>query len=319
MITDLNIDEFKNAGYKEKIECVCPHCQIKFMRRKKQIYFNFKYRNQTVVYCSIHCFNCRKETRKENILVNCANCGKDTSLKLDKRKKFKNSFCCHRCAAIYHNSHCKPFKHGPQKAWPRCTAKVLGQRKEFFEVMDLNSIKRKLGIPTSTKLACRKPRYPLTQVCKICSNSFFDTRRKTCSLECLTLSLSKAGKTSAKTQSEFRRSKNESMFFDLCQEKFQNVLSNASIFNGWDADVILQDEKIAILWNGKWHYSKITKKHSVAQVQNRDKIKRKEIVSAGFIPYVIKDMGKFKPKFVKDEFQKFLSFVIDITYSDYSI
>ena len=33
-----------------------------------------------------------------------------------------------------------------------------------------------------------------------------------------------------------------------------------SIFNGWDADIILTDLKIAILWNGKWHYEKLTKK-----------------------------------------------------------
>lgn len=38
------------------------------------------------------------------------------------------------------------------------------------------------------------------------------------------------------------------------------------MFNGWDADIIIEDLKIAILWNGKWHYEKITEKHSVSQV-----------------------------------------------------
>jgi hypothetical protein len=82
-------------------------------------------------------------------------------------------------------------------------------------------------------------------------------------------------------------------------------LVNEPIFNGWDADVILPIQKIAILWNGKWHYEKITKKHSVEQVQNRDKIKLDEINHLGYDSYIIKDLGKFNKKFVENEFHKF--------------
>ena len=81
------------------------------------------------------------------------------------------------------------------------------------------------------------------------------------------------------------------------------------MFNGWDADIILPDLKIAVLWNGKWHYEKITKKHSVKQVQNRDKIKIQEIIQTGYKPYIIKDMGKYKVNFVKDEFEKFQKYI----------
>lgn len=73
-----------------------------------------------------------------------------------------------------------------------------------------------------------------------------------------------------------------------------------------DADVIIEDLKIAVLWNGKWHYEKITEKHSVVQVQNRDKIKISEIKKAGYIPYIIKDVGKNKKAFVESEFKKFI-------------
>lgn len=100
------------------------------------------------------------------------------------------------------------------------------------------------------------------------------------------------------------RSKNEIYFANLCISEFKNVLTNAAIFNKWDADVIIQDYKIAILWNGKWHYSKITAKHSVKQVQNRDDIKIKEIKNAGYVPYIIKDMGRENKKFVEQEFEK---------------
>ena len=81
------------------------------------------------------------------------------------------------------------------------------------------------------------------------------------------------------------------------------------MFNGWDADVILPDLKVAILWNGKWHYEEIMEGTSLKQIQNRDRIKLKEIRKAGYEPYVIKDMGKHNPQFVKEQFETFLSHV----------
>ena len=107
-----------------------------------------------------------------------------------------------------------------------------------------------------------------------------------------------------------RRSKNEIYFAELCIKEFKKVLLNENIFNGWDADVIIEDYKIAVLWNGVWHYKKITRKHSVKQVQNRDRIKIKEIKKKGYIPYIVKDMGKHNKKFVESEFDKFLNIQI---------
>ena len=103
-----------------------------------------------------------------------------------------------------------------------------------------------------------------------------------------------------------KRSKNEIYFCELCEEYFSNVEHNKPIFNGWDADIIIHDIKYAVLWNGKWHYEKITEHHSVEQVQNRDKIKIKEIQNYGYTPYIIKDMGKYNPNFVEEQFNIFL-------------
>ena len=140
----------------------------------------------------------------------------------------------------------------------------------------------------------------LTKKCSLCSKEIatYHKNQRFCSRSC-------AGKFSIQIQKEFRRSKNEMYFAELCFEHFKNVKTNDPIFNGWDADILLEDFKIAILWNGKWHYEKITKLHSVEQVQNRDKIKIKEIAGAGWIPYIIKDMGKFNKKFVKNKFEEF--------------
>lgn len=92
--------------------------------------------------------------------------------------------------------------------------------------------------------------------------------------------------------------------------EFKSVLCNKKIFNGWDADIIINDFKLAVLWNGIWHYKKIAKKHSLLQVENRDKIKLKEIINCGYTPYIIKDMGKENKQFVLNEFEKLKQYLI---------
>ena len=76
-------------------------------------------------------------------------------------------------------------------------------------------------------------------------------------------------------------------------------------FGGVDDHIIIEDIKCAVLWNGKWHYEKITKSHSLEQVQNRDKIKIDEIKKAGYVPYIVRDMGSQDEKFVENEFRIF--------------
>lgn len=105
---------------------------------------------------------------------------------------------------------------------------------------------------------------------------------------------------------EKKRSKNEILFYQMCTEHFEDVRHNEALFDGWDADVLLMNEKVAVLWNGKWHYEKLTKNHSVQQVQKRDQIKIKKITEAGWMPYVIKDMGRYNGAFVQEEFERFL-------------
>jgi len=161
----------------------------------------------------------------------------------------------------------------------------------------------------------RKLKKLVEKSCKLCGKDFQPRIRRQlfCSKLCAcrfnvyhVIDLSRAGRRSAEKQSESRRSKNEIYFYELCDKKFEHVEHNKSIFDGWDADVIIYDLKIAILWNGKWHYEKITENHSVEQVQTRDKIKIQKIQATGYRSYVIKDMGRYDPEFVEKQFQLFL-------------
>lgn len=151
-------------------------------------------------------------------------------------------------------------------------------------------------------------------ICNNCNDIFIRNwnkrNSKFCSRRCCTIYNNKtlnlasiAGLKSAKSQN--RRSKNEIYFYNLCKDIFDDVLHNEPLFNGWDADVIIRSIKIAILWNGIWHYKQIKKDSSLIQIQNRDNIKINEIIKCGFKPYVIKDLGKYDEFFVKKEFEKF--------------
>ena len=163
--------------------------------------------------------------------------------------------------------------------------------------------------------------------CLMCSMEFTSKRKKQklCSMNCsinyqrtdenkekAKLNGQKGGKISAHSQQ--RRSQNESYFAELCESYFgkENVITNEAIFDGWDADVIIPSKKIAVLWNGAWHYKQIMKNQSLLQVQTRDNIKMKVIEKHGYTPYVIKDMGKYKPEFVKEQFEIFMMNMNDV-------
>jgi hypothetical protein len=115
------------------------------------------------------------------------------------------------------------------------------------------------------------------------------------------------GAKGGKHQNTNRRSKNEIHFSNLCKSHFKVVLDNPKMFNGWDVDVVIDDIRVAVLWNGPWHYKpNLRSNHSLVQIQNRDRFKVENIKKCGYFPYVIKDMGKESISFVQSEFQKFL-------------
>lgn len=61
-----------------------------------------------------------------------------------------------------------------------------------------------------------------------------------------------------------------------------------------------------------WHYKQIMRSQSLLQVQTRDRIKVAIIKKYGYTPYIIKDMGKYKPEFVKEQFEIFMMNINDM-------
>lgn len=243
----------------------------------------------------------------------CLFCFKALPYKLNNRKIDKRQIYCNSVCYALHANKDKRGKPSGTKNKTKLIACIAC--KTTHEVSIHRAIKdftcsgcsiKKLREKTERKNITNRERYSLT--CVSCLQDFThqNKTKKTCCDECKTSLLRRAGMKSAHIQSNKKRSRNEILFAEMCLHKFKNIKTNQPMFNGWDADIILEDHKIAILWNGAWHYKKITKKHSLKQVQNRDSLKIKEIINMGYTPYTIKDMGKFNEDFVKNQFDIFI-------------
>jgi hypothetical protein len=127
-------------------------------------------------------------------------------------------------------------------------------------------------------------------VCKFCGSNASSKKRENfwCNEKvCVRLRRSEIGKICSAKQP--RRSKDEIKLYDLLTPFF-DLSHNIPIANGWDADIILKDHKIAILWNGPWHYKEMGfSNHSLKQVVNRDCIKIEEFEKLGWSILIYQD------------------------------
>ena len=258
---------------------------------------------------------------------NCLKCNKEFKLELTEKQyssgKYKK-FCSRSCAnsRVISNDTKKKISNSLIKnteSHNKCdnlqNSKLLKSNNVFNESKKSKYIKRICRV-CNKEYTLNKDEfaYSTPNVCSTECKVYMKKHRKEFLSEETIRKLSLAGLKSCSIQAENRRSKNEIYFCDLCEKYFNNVSHNESIFNGWDADVIIEDIKFAILWNGKWHYEKIKKEHSVKHVQNRDNIKIKEITKCGYIPYIIKDMGKYNKTFVDEQFNIFIEFLKNNNY-----
>lgn len=211
----------------------------------------------------------------------CEKCGKPFSkdLTLTQRNKLTRLFCSRKCA----NSHIQTEE---------TKRKISQTLKKNVKVAIIKTCKN-CGNPIG-----RKSTYCI-KCFKKCMEYSKETREK----------LRIAGLKAANVNADKKRSRNEIDFYNKCCEKFKSVRHNVAVFNGWDADIIIDDFAIAVLWNGAWHYKQIKKKQSLPQIQTRDIIKIQEIKSCGYIPYVIKDMGRADKCKVDLEFDRLCEYI----------
>lgn len=204
---------------------------------------------------------------------NCSECNKPIRVlpSAEKRSKTGRFFCQQSCAA-QHNNRLRPAGH---------ESRLRG------------GLKLKSPIPYKKRLYIRRMNQPLKDfTCRTCKLQFKSRSKKQLCSACFILWKSEHGRAmglkSAKIQ--VKRSKQEIELFEMCNKHFTNVSHNIDLCSGWDADIILNNERIAVLWNGPWHYKQMPhKNHSLLQVQNRDKIKQRVLTEAGWRVLIFED------------------------------
>lgn len=303
-------EEYDNAKSSDLLQLKCEHCGITFTVAKKLITQEIKQNRGRNKFCSK---KCKYESSVSSVQTKCSNCGKEITISRSVYDKSisKHFFCNKSCAASFNNT-IRDVNEDTRKKISSSLAKY-----------------HSLHSKTQSHIV-KKEKKCKEKICKVCGKTYtsktIGSTKVVCSKECseylhkhykdfipeetidkLKTCGSIGGRNSVLIQGDTRRSKNEKYFCELCEKHFKNVKHNIPVFNGWDADIIIEDIKVAILWNGKWHYNKITENHSLVQVQNRDKIKIEEIIKCGYKPYIIKDMGKYNPRFVEKEFNKFIA------------
>jgi hypothetical protein len=248
----------------------------------------------------------RRIQEQKFVEFNCAYCDKLVVKKKIKKNSSNRHFCDLTCSAIFNSTLDNNFNRKINER--NFEFKIINSSNLEFNITNIEIEEfEKQRIFTIYIKKCEECRNVFkakpTQLhnrfcCYKCSNEFSKKNIDSCR---------KGGKNSITLQN--RRSKNEVSFANKCLEKFNNVGLNEKCFNGWDSDIILHDQKIAVLWNGVWHYKQIVKNHSIEQTQNRDRLKIKEIEKLGYIPYIIKDMGKYSEKKVQLEWDIFLNWL----------
>jgi hypothetical protein len=288
-----------------KIELKCNVCRKPFLKRLAVLKAQNKAKPQVSFYCSTECQRNRSSSIKYEL--SCLECGKE--IKVNSLSEFKRKkFCNNSCSAAYSNIRRLPKQE--TRICKRCNNQFL-----------IDKSYPRQECETCDRISSREVLNGLH--CQTCKDPLGGRQKKFCSKRCAqdSFDYSALGKIGGKKSAEklHRRSKNEIYMADLCISEYKNVITNKPCFNGWDADIILPDLKIAILWNGIWHYRKITFKHNLHAVQSRDALKISEIKKCGYIPYVIEDRGKENKKFVLEQFEKFKELVKENKLSESNI
>lgn len=223
--------------------------------------------------------------KAKSFITECSNCYKKIKKILSQKNINNHYFCNHSCSAIFTNKNRSLPTNEQKIKTSKSLNEYLYKYTKLIFIDNVNCLE--CGINFEFKCSSKNP-------------------PKYCSYRCVGVHSNKI-----RSNVSYRRSKNEIYFSELCMEWYSNVVTNKKMFDGWDCDIILLDHKIAIAWNGFYHYHQIWSHQPLYKVEIRDREKEKIFTKNGYIYYVIKDLGKHNKKFVKEQFEIFQMMQID--------
>lgn len=294
------------------VDRICAVCSAPYQVERRYIKYEAKINNKSEgevrLTCSNECAIKLKYKGKRDDF-NCKHCFKQFTRLKSHTTKSSLLFCSQSCSASYYNNQRKLNGYTTKN---KTIYRYCNNCKEDNKPFLLHAGKNCACLICTPFIIKKKSqnKNPIKQlICqnKDCNATCIGKTRKYCP-SCVKEIQSKNGRSNAAKRQ--KRSKSEIYLEELCKKDNLNIKCNSQLFNGWDCDIALMDYKIAILWNGPWHYQECGGKHSLAQTQSRDKIKLKEIIKSGWQPYIIEDRkGKFKESFVQDNFNNIKLFI----------
>lgn len=240
----------------------------------------------------------QKELEKENLLARgivCEHCGKVFYKDYRKNRMDIPKFCSRSCtnSRTFTEETKKQISISVNSHFPE---KLQLGEKEFWRLQ-----KRKRNYQNKNK-----------RVCLDCGKEYFLFGKRKYPDLCKDCAFKKGGEASASKENSHNVSKSELYFRKLCQEKGYNIVCNKPMFNGFDADIIFLDYKIALHWNGPWHYEGMIngiKGYSWKQIHERDRRRYKNVEDSGYKNYIIRYTERFNKEKVQREFEKFEKFL----------
>jgi len=256
--------------------------------------------NKRMMY-TYHCDYCNKTYSFENRHQpgghrrNCSLNPQKTSLqnKIQETKGLvRETFArvCPKCSADYT---IKVTRNAYNKGhFPKfCSRKCANSRQWTAEDKEKRSLKARDAAKGRVRNTVSTVELRECEVCKGLFECKHASKKRFCGCRCVG---SYRGRRSS--QVVVKRSKQEIELFELVRRAYPEALSNKVIAEGWDADIVLEGYKIAVMWNGPWHYKSLNfKNHSLAQVQNRDRLKKRVFEKLGWRLFIFEDRN-YTPK-----------------------
>lgn len=207
-----------------------------------------------------------------------------------------NEFCNHSCSASFNNKKRKGKKH---KLSDEGYKNILKSNKKRIGNKLSDEHKKKIG----DKL--KKPKIDFS--CPVCNKKLKilqSEKRKYCSGTCrnkINNNLINGCRSKAEIYLE---NKLKETFPDL------NIVFNSRniLKNNRELDVYIPSIKLAIEWNGIYHYKDIRTKEFLVNTKEKDLDKIKQCEEFGIELYVVKDLTSHN-KFIKEEVNKIIDYI----------
>lgn len=231
-----------------------------------------------------------------NIKKNCPVCNLFFLVSKNVKEKYHKKFCSQSCAATFNNK-----KRGPQSEETKMKKSVAMKKRADLIGRKYTNIN---GM--------------FVKVCKICKITFYHknfSKATMCSDKCRSELKRRVNReTEARLgglwQRRNSRSKGERILSQKLIDIGLNVVTNKKMFKGFDADIILPDYKIAVHWNGAWHWKPIAGEKLLSKIKHRDDLRYKAIEECGYINYVIIDHKLGTPEFAANiHFRKLMRYL----------